>query len=47
MKLESELLYVYMICDLSLRPLHILHRHQKKKNNIKELSIILLTDGLN
>ena len=46
MKLESELLYVYMICDLSLRPLHILHRHQKK-NNIKELSIILLTDGLN
>ena len=33
MKLESELLYVYMICDLSLRPLHILHRDQKKKEH--------------
>ena len=45
MKLKSELRYVYMICDLSLR-LFVHSSSLPQKNNTKVLSIILKTDGL-
>ena len=46
MKLKSELLYVYVICDLILR-LFAYSSSSPKKNYIKEFSIILLKDRLN